>query len=77
MRLLSDLNKSLLLILIVISCTFHFVQAQSNENADSLLDNYYAQLPDDSSKVMELYNKGFAARTYDMTDAFTLCKCLC
>lgn len=71
MRLLSDLNKNLVLILTVISCTFRFAQAQSNENADSLLDNYYTQLPDDSSKVMELYNKGFAARTYDMTDAFT------
>lgn len=71
MRLLSDLNKKLVLILIFISSTFHFIHAQSNENADSLLDNHYAQLPDDSSKVMELYNKGFAARTYDMADAFT------
>ncbi len=61
----------LVLILIYISSTFHFVVAQTYGNADSLLDNYYAQLPDDSSKVIELYNKGFAARTHDITDAFT------
>lgn len=71
MNLLSDINKKLVLILIYISSTFHFVEAQTYENADSLLDNYYEQLPDDSSKVIELYNKGFAARTHDITDAFT------
>lgn len=74
MRHLNRLYKQLLLILIFISSAVSLLPAQSNENADSLLENYFAQLPDDSSKVMELYNKGFAARVYDMSDAFTYAK---
>lgn len=74
MRHLNRLYKQLLLILIFISSAVSLLPAQSNENADSLIENYFAQLPDDSSKVMELYNKGFAARVLDMSDAFTYAK---
>jgi tetratricopeptide (TPR) repeat protein len=71
MHFLNNLHKQLFLILIFISSIISSLYAQSNENADSLIENYFQQLPDDSNKVMELYNKGFAARVLNMSDAFT------
>lgn len=46
------------------------VYSQVPENIDSLLENKYAFMPDDSVKVIELYNKGFDARTKDIHTAF-------
>jgi len=71
MQLLNTLHKRIAFVLIFISCFINSLHCQNEENVDSLIENYYAQLPNDSSKVMELYNKGFAARTKDMSDAFT------
>ena len=55
-------------------CKADAITAQSIENADSLLEHYYSQLPDDSSKVIDLYKKGFDARDKDISIAFAYAK---
>ncbi len=40
------------------------------QEADSLIQFHYASLPDDSTKAMELYKKGFEERNKNIKDAF-------
>jgi tetratricopeptide (TPR) repeat protein len=62
--MLSFLNK-ISLLLFCIACTFP-IAAQTPEEADSLLDNLYSAMPDDTNKVNKLYKTGFDLRTKDV-----------
>ncbi|HEY1039386.1 MAG TPA: tetratricopeptide repeat protein [Bacteroidia bacterium] len=44
--------------------------AGTPEQADSLIENYYASLPDDTGKVNMLYTTGYDLRTKDIEVAF-------
>jgi tetratricopeptide (TPR) repeat protein len=61
---------SLQKILPFLFCAFYsLLCAQTPEAADSLLDNLYSSMPDDTNKVNQLYKTGFDLRTKDVSVA--------
>jgi len=67
---LSRINHKLsILFLLLFASSFTFAQ-----DADSLLEFRFAEMPDDSIKVMELYKRGFDERSKNIRNAFAFAK---
>ncbi|MCD6067341.1 MAG: hypothetical protein K0S33_2167 [Bacteroidetes bacterium] len=56
--------------ILLFCCCSLLLNAQTPEQADSLLDNFYSSLPDDTGKVSQLYKTGYELRTKDISTAF-------
>jgi hypothetical protein len=63
------IHKLSILYFFIIANVFSFAQ-----DADSLLEFRFAEMPDDSLKVMELYKRGFEERTKNIQNAFVFAK---